>query len=168
MKVRELINKLSEMNPDAEAMVITSVGAYQSIFDCKEENTGLVTLGCSVSEDGSNPCISSVHSKLKKALKGLQFYADCNHIKKTIPEEMKSAMLADSSMTRCVEEIVDRGQHAANVIKEVNAIDTPHDWRVVGQMTSEYEPSLKYTSEICARCGMMRYSTEGTEVDYVK
>lgn len=45
MLVEELIKMLSEMNPNAEVMGITADGDYQDIYDCKEEYTGLVTIG---------------------------------------------------------------------------------------------------------------------------
>lgn len=45
MKVKELQQKLSEMNPDAEVMCITADGDYQKIYNCEEEYTNLVTIG---------------------------------------------------------------------------------------------------------------------------
>lgn len=45
MKVKELLQKLTEMNPEAEIMAITANGDYQVIYDCEEEYTNLVTIG---------------------------------------------------------------------------------------------------------------------------
>lgn len=45
MTVKELIKKLKEMNPNAEVMAITHDGEYQSVIDCEEEYTNLVTIG---------------------------------------------------------------------------------------------------------------------------
>lgn len=48
MTVKELIEKLKEMNPSAEVMAITHDGEYQSLADCEEEYTNLVSLGLEV------------------------------------------------------------------------------------------------------------------------
>lgn len=49
MKVKELIEQLKVLNPNAEVMVIAEPGedkGYQTVFDCEEEFADLVTLGC--------------------------------------------------------------------------------------------------------------------------
>ena len=46
MKVKTLLKKLAEMNPDAEVMAIGNPnGIYYSVCDCEEEKTSLVSLG---------------------------------------------------------------------------------------------------------------------------
>lgn len=49
MKVKDLIEQLKQMNPSAEVMVMTETDderGYQTVFDCEEEYSNLVTLGC--------------------------------------------------------------------------------------------------------------------------
>lgn len=49
MKVKELIKQLEVLNPNAEVMVIAETGednGYQVVFDCEEEFSDLVTIGC--------------------------------------------------------------------------------------------------------------------------
>lgn len=49
MKVKELIEQLKVLNPNAEVMVIAETGedkGYQTVFDCEEEFADLVTIGC--------------------------------------------------------------------------------------------------------------------------
>jgi hypothetical protein len=49
MKVKDLIEQLEVLNPNAEVMVIAETGednGYQTVFDCEEEFADLVTIGC--------------------------------------------------------------------------------------------------------------------------
>lgn len=49
MKVKDLIDRLRVLNPDAEVMVMTETDddrGYQTVFDCEEEYSDLVTIGC--------------------------------------------------------------------------------------------------------------------------
>ena len=49
MKVKDLIEQLKVLNPNAEVMVIAETGedkGYQTVFDCEEEFADLVTIGC--------------------------------------------------------------------------------------------------------------------------
>lgn len=46
MTVKELKKLLKDKNPDAIVMVITADGEYQQIYDCEEEKTDFVTIGC--------------------------------------------------------------------------------------------------------------------------
>lgn len=49
MKVKDLIKQLEVLNPNAEVMILSEMDddrGYQTIFDCEEEYSDLVTIGC--------------------------------------------------------------------------------------------------------------------------
>lgn len=49
MKVKELVKQLKCMNPNAEVMILSEMDddrGYQTVFDCEEEHSDLVTIGC--------------------------------------------------------------------------------------------------------------------------
>lgn len=66
MKVKDLIEQLKVLNPNAEVMVIAETGednGYQTVFDCEEEFADLVTIGCGY------PAEVITKDKLVKAIK---------------------------------------------------------------------------------------------------
>lgn len=65
--------------------------------------------------------VSKLLEIIKLYEKALQFYASEKHIKKYIPEYLKYAMMSENS-SRYVEEIVDRGEVAREVLKNVGEI----------------------------------------------
>lgn len=49
MQVKELIKKLRCLNPNAQVMILSEMDdsrGYQTVFDCEEEYSDLVTIGC--------------------------------------------------------------------------------------------------------------------------